>query len=104
MGPLIQSSKKTKHVPDPNFGKKMSDLYVFVNYSQIRITFVIKFVLKLEFIHLWSIDIKLCFMFSNKISHITINGLYFLSWTKMSGFIQNNIRDPRSQDPNFLEL
>ena len=22
----------------------------------------------------------------------------------MSGFLQNNVRDPRSQDPDFLEL
>ena len=66
--------------------------------------FLMNTALKLLFIHLWSIAIKLCFIFSKKISQMSINGSDFWSWPKMSGFLQNNVRDPRSQDPNFLEL
>jgi hypothetical protein len=50
----------------------------------------------------WSIAIKLCLIFSKKISQISINRLDFCSQPEMSGFPQNNVRDPRSQDPDFL--
>ena len=66
--------------------------------------FLMKIVLKLLIIHLWSIAIILCFIFSKKISQISINGSDFWSQPKMPGFLQNNVRDPRSQDPDFLEL
>jgi hypothetical protein len=52
-----------------------------------------KIVLKLLFILLWSLAIKLCFIFSKKISQIAING-----------FLQKNVWDPRSQDTDALEL
>ena len=82
----------------------MSDFHISVNNSQIRMIFLMKIVLKLLFIHLWSIAIKLCFIFSKKISQISINGSDFWSQPKISGFLQNNVRDPRSQDPDFLGL
>jgi hypothetical protein len=63
-----------------------------------------KIVLKLLFIHLWSFAIEVCFIFSKEISQISINGSDFLTQPKMSRFLQNNVRDPRSQDPDFLEL
>jgi hypothetical protein len=43
-------------------------------------------------------------LFSKKISQISINGSDFWSHPKMSGFLPKNVRDPRSQDPDFLEL
>jgi hypothetical protein len=66
--------------------------------------FFMEIVLKLLFIHLWSISITLCFSFSKKISQISTNGSDFWTQPKMSGFLLNNVRDPRSQDPDFLEL
>ena len=99
-----QSSKKTKNVRDPNLGMKMSDFHILVTNSQIRMIFLMIFFLKLLFIHLWSTAIKLSFIFSKKIIQISINGSDFWSQPKMSGFLQNDVWDPRSQDPNFLEL
>ena len=98
------SSKKTKNVRDPNLGMKMSDFNISVNNAQIRIIFLMEIVLKILIIHLGSFAEKLCFIFSRKISQITINGSDSWSHPKMSGILQNNVRDPRSQDPNFLEL
>jgi hypothetical protein len=85
-------------------GIKMSDFYTSVNNSQIRIIFFMKMVWKVLFIHLWSISIKLCFSFSKKISQTYTYESDFWSHPKMSGFFLNNVRDPRSQDPDFLEL
>ena len=56
-----------------------------------------KVVLKLIFINLWSVATK-------KIGQMSIIVSNFLFQPKMSGLLQNNVRDPRSQDPNFLEL
>ena len=100
----MQSSKKTKIVRDPNLGIKMSDFHIFANKSQIRMFFLIKMGVKLLFIDLRSITIKFCFIFSKKTSQISINESYFWFQPKMSGFLQNNVRDPRSQNPDFLEL
>jgi hypothetical protein len=58
----VQSSKKTKFVRGPTFGLNMSDFHSSVNNSQIRMIFLMNIVVKLEFIHLWSIAIKLCFI------------------------------------------
>ena len=44
------------------------------------------------------------FHFNNKISQASIKRSDFWSQPKMSGYLQNNVRDPRSQDPDFLEL
>ena len=90
-----QSSKKTKNVRNTNFVMKMSDFHISVKNSQTRRIFIMKIVLKLVFIHLWWIVIQLCFIFSKIMSQIFI---------KMYGFLQNNVPDPKSQDPNFLEL
>jgi hypothetical protein len=60
--------------------------------------------LTLLVIHLWSIVIKLCSNFDNNISKISTNMYFFWFQPKMSGFFQNYVRDPRSQDHNFLEL
>ena len=98
----MHSSKKTKNVRDPILGMKMSDFHISVNNSQISMIFIMKIVLKLLFIHLWSFAIKLCFIFSKEISQISINGSDFWTQPKMSGFLQNNVRDPRSQDPEFF--
>jgi hypothetical protein len=73
---------------------KMSNFHISVNDSQI----------KLSLIHLWSIAIKLCRIFSKKIHQMSINGSDLRSQPKMSGFLKDNVRDPRSQDPDFLEL
>jgi hypothetical protein len=59
-----------------------------------------KIVCNLLFIHLWSFAIKLCFIFWNKISQNIYKWIRFLV---MSGFLPNNVRDPRSHDPNFLD-
>jgi hypothetical protein len=101
---LKQSSKKTNNVQDPNLGMKMSELRISVNNSELRMIFSMIIVLKLLFIRLWLIAINLYFIFSKEISQISINGLYFWSQPKMFGFLQNNVQDHRSQDPNFLEL
>ena len=47
--------------------------------------------------------IVLHFQQENVSYNLHIN-IYFWSQQKMSGFLQNNVRDPRSQDPDFLEL
>ncbi len=99
-----QSSKKTNNVRDPNLSTKMSDFHISVNNSQIRMIFLMTVVLKLLFIYLWSVAIMLCAISSKKIGQMSINVSDFLFQPKMSGFLQNNVRDPRSQDPNFLEL
>ena len=80
---------------------KMSDLHISVNNSQIRIIFLMKVVLKLIFINLWSVAIKLCAISSKKIGQMSIIVSDFLFQPKMSGFLRNNVRDPRSQDPDF---
>ena len=54
--------------------------------------------LYLGFIQLWSIAIELCFILISKIIQIFTNGSDFWSKPKMSGFLQNNVRDPRSQE------
>ena len=63
-----------------------------------------KIVFKVLFIQLCSIVITLCFIFDSKISQTSTKGSDFWSPPKMSGYLQNNVRDPRSQDPDFLEL
>ena len=63
-----------------------------------------KNVLKLLLIRLWSIAIKLCFNFNKKIFIISTNVSNFWFDPKISRFLKNNVRDPRSQDPNVLEL
>ena len=80
--PYDQSSKKTKIVRDPNFGMKMSDFHIFVNNSLIRMILILKIAPKLLFIHLWSIAIIICFIFSKKISQISIIRSYFWSLAK----------------------
>ena len=100
----VQSSKKTNNVRDPNLSMKMSDFHISVNNSQIRMIFPMKVVLKLIFINLWSVAIILCAISSKKICQMSIIVSDFLFQPKMSGFLQNNVRDPRSQDPDFLEL
>jgi hypothetical protein len=82
----------------------MSDFHISVNNSQNRMIFFLEIVLKLFFIHLWSIAIKLCLIFSEKGSEMSITGSDVWSWPKMSGFIKSNVRDPRSRDPDFLEI
>jgi hypothetical protein len=100
----MQSSKKRINVWDPNLGMKISDFHISVNNLHVMLIFLMKIVLTLSFIHLWSIAIKLCFIFSKKIYQISINGSDFWSQPKISGFLQNNVQDPKSQDPIFLEL
>ena len=46
----------------------------------------------------------LCLIVGKEIKQRSINVSDFWSQPKMSGFFQNNVRDPRSQDPDFLEL
>jgi hypothetical protein len=100
----VQTSKKTKNVRDPNLGMKMSDFHISVNKSQISMILLMTIVLKLSIIHLWSIVIKLSFIFCKKIYQIFIIGSDFWSPPKMSGILQNNVRDPRSQNPDCLQL
>ena len=69
-----QRSKKTKNVRDPNLGMKMSDFYISVNNSEIRLIFGMTIALKLLFIHLWAISSKLCIIFRKIISQMSING------------------------------
>ena len=60
--------------------------------------FIIENCFKLLFIQFCSIVIDLCFIFNNNISHICTDELDFGSLPKMSGFLQNNVWDPKSQD------
>ena len=99
-----QTSKKTENVRDPISCMKMSDFNMSVHNSQIRMIFLMKPVLMPLFIHLRLIAIKFFSFFSKKISQISKDGLNFRSQPKTSGFLPKNVRDPRSQDPDFLSL
>ena len=90
-----QSSKKTKkNVRKAKSGNKMSDFHIFFNKSKIRLIFIMKFVSKLLFIQLLSN----CVSF---LIEMSTNGSGFWSQPTMFGFIQNNVRNPISQDPAF---
>ena len=72
----------------------MSDFHISVNNTQIRMIFLMKIVLKLLFIHFWSIAINICFIFSKKISQISINGSDFSSQPDVFKIV-SGILDPR---------
>jgi hypothetical protein len=74
---FMQSSKKTKNVQDPNLCLKLSDFRISLNNSQKRLIILMNIGLKPLFIKLWSISIKLCFIFNYKMSKISKNGIHF---------------------------
>ena len=76
----------------------MSDCHIYLVNIQIRWIFLMKIV----FIHLILENCQqIVFHFQQQNRS---NGSDFWSQPKMSGFLQSNVRDPRSQDPDFLEL
>lgn len=83
---------------------KMSEFHIYVYDPRMRKIFWMRAVLKFALFNLRSIFFKSCLFFGQEKSQITWNGYNFLLTDKMAGFLQNNISDYRSQDPDILKL